>query len=117
MDGIVDKIEIFYYEGLNLMGLKVLFGFLFEFWIRLWCMFVDEILMVLFYKLFISLDFNVDGFFIFFLIINRESKLFCSMDVVVDDIYRVKVLVFYYIVVIGIVGSLLMIMVNGEVVC
>lgn len=117
MDGVVDKIEIFYYEVMNLMGLEVLFGFLIEFWVRLRRMFVDEISMVLFYTFFISLDLNLDGFFMFFVILNRESRLFCNIDVVADDIYRVRVLVFYYIAVIGIVGSLLTIMVNGEFVC
>lgn len=50
-DGIVDKIEILYYLEMGRMGLIDLFGFLIEFWLRLCVMFVNLILVVLFFKL------------------------------------------------------------------
>ena len=117
LDGIVDKIEIPHYDGLNSMGSKASPGFSFEFWIRPRRMPVDETPMALFHKSSISLDLNVDGSLTFSLIINRETKLFCSTDVVADDTHRVKALAFHHIAVTGIVGSLLTIMVNGEAAC
>ena len=117
LDGIVDKIEIPHYEGLNSMGSKDSPGFSFEFWIRPRRMPVDETPMALFHKSSINLDLNVDGSLTFSLIINSESRLSCSTDVVADDIHRVRALAFHHIAVTGTVGSSLTIMVNGEAAC
>ena len=117
LDGIVDKIEIPHYEGLNSMGSKDSTGFSFEFWIRPRRMPVDETPMALFHKSSISLDLNVDGSLTFSLIINSKSKLSCSTDVVADDTHRVRALAFHHIAVTGTVGSSLTIMVNGEAAC
>ena len=117
LDGIVDKIEIPHYDAMSSMGSEASPGFSFEYWIRPRRMPVDETPMALFHKSSISLDLNLDGSITFSLIINRESKLSCSTDVVADDTHRVRALAFHHIAVTGTVGSSLTIMVNGESAC
>lgn len=117
LDGIVDKIEIPHYAAMSSMGSEASPGFSIEFWIRPRRMPVDETPMALFHKSSSSLDLNLDGSLTFSLIINRESRLSCSTDVVADDTHRVKALAFQHIAVTGTVGSSLTIMVNGESAC
>ena len=117
LDGIVDKIEIPHYEAMGSMGSVASPGFSIEFWIRPRRMPVDETPMALFHKSSISLDLKLDGSLTFSLIINKESKFYCSTDVVADDTHRVRALAFHHIAVTGTVGSSLTIMVNGASAC
>lgn len=54
--------------------------------------------------------------FEFFVILSNGILLICIIEVV-EEIFKVRVLIFFYIVVIGIVGRLLVIKVNGLIVC
>ena len=117
LDGIVDKIEIPHYQAMSSMGSQASPGFSIEFWIRPRRMPVDETPMALFHKSSISLDLNLDGSLTFSLIINGETELSCSTDIVADDTHSVRALAFHHIAVTGTVGSSLTIMVNGESAC
>lgn len=50
------------------------------------------------------------------MILSNGILLICIIEVV-EEIFKVRVLIFFYIVVIGIVGRLLVIKVNGLIVC